>query len=203
MSEHANVRVFFNFRSPYCYLVSKRMFRLFDNFQANLVWRPLGGWQGRSAPDRAKVKIPGTRQDVARIGRKMGLPVNPPPIDTDPTAAGAGSLLAEEKGLLRQYVVMMMWTEWAEGENIGDLDVLLKVGEKIGLDRDELAAAASDKARLKQLDANWEEAQASHVIGVPTFVYEDQVFWGNDRLEYLEDIFREKGLVRPEASTLP
>ncbi|MEQ8166418.1 MAG: DsbA family protein, partial [Alphaproteobacteria bacterium] len=163
----------------------------------------LGGWQGRSAPDRAKVKIPGTRQDVARIGRKMGLPVNPPPIDTDPTAAGAGSLLAEEKGLLRQYVVMMMWTEWAEGENIGDLDVLLKVGEKIGLDRDELAAAASDKARLKQLDANWEEAQASHVIGVPTFVYEDQVFWGNDRLEYLEDIFREKGLVRPEASTLP
>ncbi|MEQ8388081.1 MAG: DsbA family protein [Alphaproteobacteria bacterium] len=203
MSEQANVRVFFNFRSPYCYLVSKRMFRLFDNFQANLVWRPLGGWQGRSAPDRAKVKIPGTRQDVARIGRKMGLPVNPPPIDTDPTAAGAGSLLAEEKGLLRQYVVMMMWTEWAEGENIGDLDVLLKVGEKIGLDRDELAAAASDKARLKQLDANWEEAQASHVIGVPTFVYEDQVFWGNDRLEYLEDIFREKGLVRPEASTLP
>lgn len=203
MTDPLDVRVFFNFRSPYCYLISKRLYRLFDNFYAKMTWRPLAGWNGRSAPDRAKVKIPGTRMDVARIGKKMGLPVTPPPIETDPTRAGAGSLLAEEKGVLRPYIILTMWTEWAEGKNIGDLDVLLGVGEKVGLDRDELAAAVDDPKRLAVLEKNWEEAQSVHVIGVPSLVFENQVFWGNDRLEYLEDIFRERGLIRPEASTLP
>jgi 2-hydroxychromene-2-carboxylate isomerase len=202
MVQPVDVRVFFNFRSPYCYLVSKRMFRLFDNFYVNMLWRPLAGWSGRSAPDRAKVKIPITRQDVARIGKKMGLPVNPPPMETEPTRAGAGSLLAEEKGLLRPYIVTMMWTEWAEGKNIGELDVILAVGEKVGLDRDELAAAVDDPARRAQLDKNWDEAQSRHVMGVPTFVFEDQVFWGNDRLEFLEEVLKQRGLVRPDACTM-
>ena len=55
MPEAVDVKVFFNFRSPYCYIASKTMFQIFDDYHANLVWRPLGGWSGRSSPDRAKV----------------------------------------------------------------------------------------------------------------------------------------------------
>ena len=88
MPTPVDLTLFFNFRSPYCYLASKRMFELFDAYHTNLVWRPLAGWSGRSAPDRAVKKLPVARQDVARFARRMGIPLNPPPITTDPTVGG-------------------------------------------------------------------------------------------------------------------
>lgn len=191
-----DVYVYFNFRSPYCYLASKRLFDVADRFDVNFIWRPLGGWDGRSPPERAAVKVPLARQDLARFARRMGIPVNPPPKETDPTRAGAGSLLAEEKGLLRPYVVEVMRCEWAEGGNIGDPDILLDVGVEVGLDRGELAQAIDDPARRETLTANWTEAQAKGVIGVPSFVVGDEIFWGNDRIEFLEDHLRELRFAR-------
>ncbi len=196
MTTPIDVKLYFNFRSPYCYIASKILFEIFDEFHTNLVWRPLGGWTGRSSPDRAKVKVPLTRQDVARITKKMGIPMNPPPITTEPTKAGAGSLLAESKGLLRPYLIEMMRAEWASGLDIGDTDVILNVGDTVGLDRTELAAAIESQDNLAQLEKNWEEAQALGVIGVPTFVIGEEIFWGSDRIEYVKDHLRELRLSR-------
>ena len=67
MVDNVDLKFFFNFRSPYCYLASKSMFDLVDDYHVNLIWRPLAGWDGRSAPDRAKVKVPITRQDVITL----------------------------------------------------------------------------------------------------------------------------------------
>ncbi len=187
MPEAAEVKLFFNFRSPYCYIASKTMFRVFDDFHTRLLWRPLGGWSGRSSPERAKVKIPLTRQDVSRITRKMGIPMNPPPIDTDPTAAGAVSLLAEARGLLRPWIIEVMRAEWAEGRDIGEEAVLLDIGERVGLAADELSAAIRDPENLARLETNWREAQELGLIGVPSFQVGDALFWGSDRIEYLLD----------------
>ncbi len=98
MSESVNVKLFFNFRSPYCYIASKFMFEIFDDYHANLVWRPLGGWTGRSSPDRAKVKVPITRQDVARITRRMGIPMKPPPDNNGAYQGGSGITVGRTAG---------------------------------------------------------------------------------------------------------
>jgi 2-hydroxychromene-2-carboxylate isomerase len=187
MPESVDVKLFFNFRSPYCYIASKTLFAIYDDYHANLVWRPLGGWSGRSSPERAKVKVPLTRQDVRRITGKMGIPMNPPPITTDPTIAGAASVLAEERGVLREWIVEVMRAEWADGKDIGDEQVLLRVGEQIGLDSNELQAAFTDERKLAQLDKNWEEAQELGLIGVPSFQVGEELFWGSDRIEYVLD----------------
>ncbi len=150
-----------------------------------------GGWDGRSPPERAKVKIPLVRQDMARITRKMGIPMNPPPPTTEPTKAAAGSLLAEEKGVLRQYIVAMMASEWGRGRDIGDESVILSVGESVGLDRIELAAALDAPERLALLAQYGEEAKSLGVIGVPAFIVGEEIFWGSDRVEYLKDHLRE------------
>ena len=187
MPDAVDVKLFFNFRSPYCYIASKTLFAIYDDFHANLVWRPLGGWSGRSSPERAKVKVPLTRQDVRRITGKMGIPMTPPPITTDPTIAGAASLLAEERGVLREWIVEVMRAEWADGKDIGEEQVLLQVGEQIGLSADELTTAFTDEARLSQLETNWEEAQEMGLIGVPSFQVGEELFWGADRIEYVLD----------------
>mgnify|MGYP001569311742 FL=1 len=187
MLDSVDVKLFFNFRSPYCYIASTTLFRIFDDYHANLVWRPLGGWSGRSSPDRARIKIPLTRQDVRRVTGKMGIPMNPPPISTDPTIAGAASLLAQEKGLLREWIVEVMRAEWAKGLDIGAEKVLCDVGESIGLEKEALQSAFANPDYLKQMDENWEEAQALGLIGVPSFQIGEELFWGADRIEYVLD----------------
>tara|TARA_R110002096_G_scaffold420735_1_gene625980 strand:- start:19117 stop:19710 length:594 start_codon:yes stop_codon:yes gene_type:complete len=196
MIKPAEISLYFNFRSPYCYLASKKMFSVFDDYHTKMIWRPLGAWSGRSAPDRAKKKIPLVRQDVERHTRLLGIPFTPPPIETDPTNAGVVSLVAEEEGLLQPYVIEVMRKEWAEGRNIGDEDVLQEVGEEIGLGRGLIKRAIENQDLHRQLDANWQEAQVKGVFGVPTFEVGEQMFWGNDRIDFLRDHLHELRLRR-------
>lgn len=196
MAQSAELKLFFNFRSPYCYLASKTLFSLVDDYRVELLWRPLGGWDGRSPPERAKVKVPLTRQDVARWARRMNIPCIPPPITTDPTLAGVVSLLAEEKGCLRDYVLETTHAEWGQGQDIGQPDILCAAAARAGLDAAEVMAALEDPARRQVLEDNWREAQALGVIGVPTFVIGEQIFWGNDRIDFAREHLREAGLAR-------
>ena len=196
MAQSAELKLFFNFRSPYCYLASKTLFSLVDDYRVELLWRPLGGWDGRSPPERAKVKVPLTRQDVARWARRMNIPCIPPPITTDPTPAGVVSLLAEEKGCLRDYVLEATHAEWGQGQDIGQSDILRAAAARAGLAAAEVMAALEDPARRQALEDNWREAQALGVIGVPTFVIGEQIFWGNDRIDFAREHLREVGLAR-------
>ncbi len=188
------VKVFFNFRSPYCYLVSHSLFERLARFDIDLQWRSLGGWDGRSAPERAKVKVPLTRQDVARWCRRLEVPFNPPPITTDPTPAALLACAAESQGVLADYVKAVMWAEWAQGRDIGQHEVLLEIAAPLGIDADSARAALDSGDNRRRLQDNWAEAMELGVIGVPSFVVGEQIFWGNDRVDFLEEHLRELGL---------
>ncbi len=190
------VYLYFHFRSPYCYLASKTLWPILDDFHTQLRWRPLGGWDGRSPPDRAKVKVPLARQDLARHCKRLGIPCNPPPITTDATLAGVGSLLAEERGVLREYIVEMMRAEWAVGNDIGQVEVRNAVACAVGLNVSEYEDYVNSPAHQQRLVANWDEAQSKGAIGVPTFVIDDQVFWGNDRVDFVIEHLVELRLAR-------
>ncbi len=186
-----DVKFYFNFRSPYCYLASKTMWQIVDDFNINLLWRPVGGWDLRSPPERAKSKLPLARQDMARFARRLGIPVNPPPMETDPTAAGAASFYAEEQGRLRDYIVETMRIEWAEGKNIAEESVLREVATRVGLDQDALIEASTNTMYLGRLTANAAEAAEDGAIGVPSFIIGDQIFWGQDRIDFVVEHLNE------------
>jgi 2-hydroxychromene-2-carboxylate isomerase len=187
--------VFFNFRSPYCYLASKIMFDILERNDAALDWRPLAGWDGRSPPERAKVKVPLVRQDVARFCRRMGIAFKPPPPDCDGTLAALVSLHAAATGKLQPFVVATMHAEWGEGLNIGDMSVVTAVAASVGLSASEVAVAAEDRQFAARLAANWDYAASKGIIGVPSFLIGDEVFWGNDRLDFVDEHLR--GLAVP------
>lgn len=185
------VEVFFNYRSPYCYLASKTMWTLEDDLGAQLVWRPLAGWDGRSPPERVKQKLLVVRQDVARWARRLQLPFVPPGPNVDPTRAAAGSLFAVERGANRAYTIAVMHAAWGEGRDIAEPELLLDLGERVGLPRAELAEALEDPARRQLLAANAAEATARGVFGVPTFAVGDQLFWGQDRIDFVAEFVNE------------
>ena len=184
------VHFFFNFRSPYCYLAAQTVFERIEACDATIDWRPLGGWDGRSPPDRAKAKVPIARQDLARWAKRMNIPVVPPPTETDGTYAATASLYAERNGLLKPFVKAVMNAEWARGANIGQIPILLDIARQIGLDPDEMQSAIEAPENAETLGANWAFAQSLGVIGVPSFVVGDAIFWGNDRIDFLEDHLR-------------
>jgi 2-hydroxychromene-2-carboxylate isomerase len=84
-----------------------------------------------------------------------------------------------------------MRAEWANGRDIGQEDVLFEVGKTVGLDLGELRVAIDDPERRARLESNWEEAQQRGVIGVPTFIVDKEIYWGQDRIDYVEEHLRE------------
>jgi len=185
MRTPVDVHVYFNFRSPYCYIVSKTMWPIFDDFHTNLIWHPVGGWSLRSPPDRAKKKLPIARQDMARFARRLGIPVNPPPMDTEPTPAGAASLYAEQQGKLREFIIETMREEWEFGQNIAEDQALINVAERVGLDPNAVLDASRSEANRNALEANAMAADEEGIIGVPSFKIDDEIFWGQDRVEFV------------------
>lgn len=79
---------------------------------------------------------------------------------------------------------------WAERLNLGDAAVLQQTLEQAGFDLAALTALANDapvKAALKQAT---EEAVARGVFGAPTCFVGDEMFFGQDRLDFVEDALR-------------
>ena len=73
---------------------------------------------------------------------------------------------------------------WVEERDIGNPDTLGAIAEENQLDAS-LLLADSDKA----LDTRTEDSKAAlqrGVFGVPTFIHGEQIFWGQDRLDFLE-----------------
>ena len=75
---------------------------------------------------------------------------------------------------------------WAEERNIGDIDTLIAICKEQGIDAVALAAAAQSEAVKSEYEGYTEEAVARNVFGAPSYVIDGEIFWGQDRLEFVE-----------------
>ena len=79
-----------------------------------------------------------------------------------------------------------MRTVWVEDENIADPEVVKTVLDAQGLDAVILMASAQQEETARLLATNTEEAISRGVFGLPSYVTAHDLFWGQDRLEFLE-----------------
>jgi 2-hydroxychromene-2-carboxylate isomerase len=75
---------------------------------------------------------------------------------------------------------------WVEERNIADHATLTAIAAENGMDGKALLAATEDDAVKAEYQANTDEAMAIGVFGAPTYVFEGELFWGQDRLAMLE-----------------
>lgn len=75
---------------------------------------------------------------------------------------------------------------WEEERDIGDPATLQAIGTAAGLDGAALLAAAGADAAKAAYDALTDEAIALNVFGAPTYVVNGEIFWGQDRLDFVE-----------------
>jgi 2-hydroxychromene-2-carboxylate isomerase len=75
---------------------------------------------------------------------------------------------------------------WAEERNIADAETLGAICKEQSLNAAALAAAAQSEAVKAECAGYTEEAIARNVFGAPSYVIDGEIFWGQDRLEFVE-----------------
>jgi 2-hydroxychromene-2-carboxylate isomerase len=187
----ATLEFFYDFISPYSYLASERVEEVARRSGAPLRFRPflLGGVfkaTGNRAPIETAAKARHMWVDLERWSRRLEVPLRRP--QTFPVS----SLLAlrtaheaERQGALVAFTHAVFRAFWGEGRDIAAPEVLADLGRSLGLDGPALVAAAPEhKAALA---ASTDEAVARGSFGAPTFFVGDDLFVGNDRLDFVEE----------------
>jgi 2-hydroxychromene-2-carboxylate isomerase len=189
------VEFFFDVGSPTAYLAYTQLPALAASCGAQVVWRPmlLGGVfkaTGNASPVSVPAKARWMNGDIQRWARRYGVTLvfNPHfPINTLTLMRGAVGLQMREPGAFLRYLELVFDAMWREPRNLGDAEVLAQLLRGGGFDPAQVAALAADPEVKAQLVANTEEAVARGAFGAPTFFVGEQMFFGQDRLDFVRE----------------
>jgi len=184
---------FFDYVSPFSYLADSQVPGLVERTGAELVYRPflLGGVMkaaGNSPPAAVPAKAKHMPADIARWLARYGLgfEFNPHfPVNT--VKAMRGALVALEGEGFPAYHQALFRAMWLEKKNLADEAVLGEVIAGAGLDPGKILSRIGEQEVKDRLRANTDEAVERGAFGAPTFFVGDQMFFGNDRLDFVEE----------------
>ena len=183
----------FDVGSPTAYLAHTQMPGIAARTGAEIVWKPmlLGGVfkeTGNTPPGDVSAKSAYYGVDLPRFARRYGVPYKRNPFFPIMTLGlMRGCLAAQRDGYFKTYADAVFTAMWVEEKNTGDLDVLREVLAAAGLDADALFAATQEPEIKQQLIDNTGEAVARGAFGAPTFFVGDEMFFGQDRLDFVEE----------------
>lgn len=191
---------YFDVGSPTAYLAHCRLLQLRRRYAFELVYRPmlLGGVfkaAGNSSP--ATVAAKGRymlEHDLPRFAARYGveLKANPHfPINTLSlmrTALAAGHL-----GCLEPYVSAVFRAIWVDSEAMGDTEVAARKLAAAGLDTAALGEKSRDPAIKQELIEATQAALARGIFGAPTMFLGEDMFFGQDRLDFVEERLAARG----------
>ena len=191
----ARVEFFFDYGSPWSYIANARLPAMAQRAEATIIYRPmlLGGvFKATGNRSPAENPVESKRRygavDLRRWADRAGVPFqrNPHfPINTLPLMRLA---VAAQKSLVFPTFHAAVWPAfWADARNLGDPVELRRVLELAGLDSEGLNAGAATPEVKEELRATTEEAVARGGFGAPTFFVGEEMFFGNDRLDFVED----------------
>lgn len=185
------VDFFFDLTSPYSYLAATQLPGLAARTGATVRWRPMvlaAVFQGTGnrMPAETPAKAQYMLKDLARYAADYGVPFvlnHKWPLNTISTMRLV--LVGERHGKAEQVAMAAFRRMWADDLDITTPDQLAAIAADAGLP-DGAVAAITDQAIKDALRANTDEALARGVFGAPALLVGDALFWGNDRLQFVE-----------------
>jgi 2-hydroxychromene-2-carboxylate isomerase len=122
----------------------------------------------------------------ARLGIAVNIEPKFYPVDID--IASCMVIAAQRQGLpVADFVNAVMRAIWAEDRNVADAGVLVAIAQRCGLDGRTLLDAAAAEAVRAEYRGNTDRALAAGVFGSPFYLFAGELFWGQDRLDMLEE----------------
>jgi 2-hydroxychromene-2-carboxylate isomerase len=128
--------------------------------------------------------------ELTRWRARLGMPLNIKPkyLPTDDEPGSRVAIAAKPlKMPTAPLTNAIMRAMWAEERNIADATTLRSIGAVLSLDVDALMAEAATESALQEYRAYTEEAPRDGVFGSPFYIFQGEPFWGQDRLDLLEE----------------
>ncbi len=187
------VEFLFDFGSPAAYLAWTQLPKLASDTGAAVDALPilLGGVfqaTGNRAPITVPLKGSYLFKDLNRFARHYGVPMvmNPHfPINTITLMRIDVGMLETGHAQLQAYRDAVFRAIWVDKRNMGDAETVAEVLAAAGLDASALMAMAADPQVKEALKTRTQQAVDRGVFGAPTFFVGDEMFWGQDRLDFV------------------
>jgi 2-hydroxychromene-2-carboxylate isomerase len=194
---------YFDFVSPFSYLAWQRLPSLAERHARGLhahvvdlaALKLLSGNTGpsnRAIPNKTRY----FQFDKKRWAARYGVPIiNPQSFDC--SRVNRGFLFAQDEGRRRDYVDMGWRKIWGEGGDPTTDELLSDIARALRWSAKEFLTFVDSSTACEQYDAATRAAHARKVFGVPTMIVDDEMFWGNDRLDFMEEYLTASGTFAP------
>ncbi len=190
-----SVEFYFDFGSPTSYLAYTQLPQICAETGAVLVYRPvlLGGVfqaTGNASPIAIPAKGRYTMIDMQRFARRYGVPLqmNPHfPINTLTLMRAATGVQLRQPERFEALLACVFKGMWVAALNLGDPAVLGPWLAEAGFDPQALLALTADQEVKDALKANTEAAIKRGMFGAPTMFVGDEMFFGQDRLDFVRE----------------
>ena len=187
---------FLSHGSPWTFLGHNRVNNIVKEFNVQLNMYPVnygeifpvsGGLPVFKRPlQRQKIRL----QELKRWGDYLNIKIVPEP-KFFPSRSLLPSLLIIAAKMRKtnkdfQLAGDIMHALWVEELNVDDENVLKNITDKLSLDTEDLLALAKSQECENIFKEYTKIAIDKYVFGAPTYILEDQIYWGQDRLEFIE-----------------
>ena len=186
------VEFFFDVGSPASYLAWTQLDAIAQRHDAKIIWRPmlLGAvFQavGNTSPAAVPAKGAYMLRDLKRFAKMYDVPFrfNPFfPLNTMQLMRGATAYLEQPE--FQAYLTAVFNGIWAEKQNMESPEVIADVLSKAGIDATDFMNRIGQSEVKERLKAITEEAVTRGVFGAPSFFVNDEMFFGQDRLDFVD-----------------
>ncbi|MCW5606423.1 MAG: DsbA family protein [Burkholderiales bacterium] len=187
------VYYFHSLSSPWAYLGGPKFHALIRKHDLDVVVRPTrivpdnGGIPLRSRPD-ARQRYHEVELDRWRKRLNMPLVLRPRHYPTNNEYSARMVIAADRLGWDALGLSHgLLHALWSEEKDVQDPDVRVAVADGLGMDGARLLQMQDTPEIMAAWHASHQEAIARGVFGTPTWIYNDTLFWGQDRLDFLDE----------------
>ena len=191
------VEYYYSVASPYAYLGVKKFQEIVKKYSLEVIEKPIdlvgtvfaetGGTPvPKRHPSRQKYRL----VEIERFGNKLNININKQPKffpPADPHKAALFTIASIKSGLSIDFGKEVLTKLWSEEKDISQDSVLEEVCNKFKLNFNEIKTAANSEEIKSIYLSNSNDAIAHGVFGAPSFIMNNELFWGQDRLDFLED----------------
>ena len=184
---------FFDFMSPYAYLAAQRLPQLAERYGREIEYCPINLPKakvaaGNTGPANRAIPIKHRhlRKDLQRWAELYGVPLVPP-ASYGSDRLNRGTFFAIDRGVEASYVLGAWHLIWGCGGGMQDGALMGELCAKLGWNLEAFAAYADSPEAQERYAASQDRAHKLGVFGVPMICIDGEMWWGNDRLHFVEN----------------
>ena len=182
---------FFDFTSPYSYLAHKQIRNIEKQYKIDVNYMPilLGGLHNLTEieapafiPSKARFMIKDCKLFAEKLNIKFKFNSHFP---IQSLNLMRGVLIAKKENKTSLYIDKFFDACWKDGLNLNNQNIVNKILEDLNFNIETFKLKISEQKIKDELKKKTKDAFLKGVFGAPSFIINNKMFWGQDRLEFV------------------